>query len=101
MKKYLTNLKEGKKSIKKWRTIIKEDRDNDYDFLLVLIKKKIEFMYEYFKEKDKVSAAKMRYILELFHRLEDPFMTSMRPEFKDIVEEIFEQMSKYIMEWYV
>jgi hypothetical protein len=28
-------------------------------------------------------------------------MTSMRPEFRDIVEEIFEQLSKHLMEWYV
>jgi hypothetical protein len=64
----------------------------------VLIKKKVEFMYDYFKDKDASGAAQMRYVLELFHRLDDPFMTSMRPEFRDIVEEIFEQLSKHLME---
>lgn len=105
MIKWIKHKRDNRKSLKRWKKIIQEDRDHDYDFLLVLLEQKLRFMQKYFKDSNEIKSMRIRYeieeVLSLFDKLNnDPYMSDLRPEFHDTLSEIFKLINKNISGWW-
>lgn len=65
---------------KRWKKIVKQDADWDYDYLDTLVKHKLELMYEYYSKSENVVQAEesrleivsqIKEVLDLFDKIEN------------------------------
>lgn len=99
--------KKLKKQKKAWDKIIKNNKYDDYDYLLIIIRHQLEIMFTYFLLEDKKdkriesSLSEIKKVLDLFEELEEPFISDLNPLFYKKIKEIFSIISNNIKNWWV